>query len=141
MAMGTGTADGEPIGTMNTTPLIDVMLVLLVMFIITVPLQTHAVKVTLPVGAPQSTVVRPAFNTVSVTPQNAVTWNGKQVDLATLRRYLDLSRAMAPEPQLRIQPDAYARYAAVDEMLAVVKRAQVTNVGFVENERYAQFAK
>lgn len=142
MAMGAGTTDGEPIGTMNTTPLIDVMLVLLIMFIITVPLKTHSVDVNLPTTPPKTMkLVNPEFNTVSVTPQNAVTWNGATIDLATLRTYLDQSRTMTPEPQLRIGPDPHARYAKVDEVLAVVKRAQVTNVGFVDNERYATFGK
>lgn len=142
MAMGTGTADGEPIGTMNTTPLIDVMLVLLIMFIITVPLQTHSVDLNLPTTPPKAMKpINRDFNTISVTPQNTVTWNGAAVDLTTLRTYLDRTRTMMPEPQLRIGPDPHARYAKVDEMLAVVKRAQVTNVGFIENERYATFGK
>lgn len=142
MAMGTGTADGEPIGAMNTTPLIDVMLVLLIMFIITVPLQTHAVKINLP-GRPDvaSLPINRDSNIVSVTPQGAVTWNGAPVDLATLRVFLEQTKAMKAPPELRIQPDAHARYAKVDEMLAVVKRSEVTNVGFVDNERFANFGR
>lgn len=139
MAMGAHTADGEPIGTMNTTPLIDVMLVLLVMFIITVPLQTNAVKLNLPTPAKGAQAVNTDFNTLSVNLQNAVTWNGTPVDLATLRTYLDQTKGMSPAPQLRIQPDPYARYAKVDEVLAVVKRSDVTNVGFVDTERFANF--
>lgn len=141
MGMGAGTADNEPIGTMNTTPLIDVMLVLLIMFIITMPLQTHAVKVGLPAGTPPDTFVNRDFNTVSVTRENAVTWNGAALDLATLRTYLERSKSIKPAPELRIQPDPVARYAKVDEMLAVVKRSDVTNVGFVGNERFANFGK
>ena len=143
MAMSTGQSDGEPIMELNTTPLIDVMLVLLVMFIITIPIQTHAVKINLPVNNPNPppTVIKPDFNTVSVNTASAVTWNGSPIDLVTLRSYLDETKRLTPEPELHVQPDPYARYAKVDEMLAVVKRSEVTKVGFVGNEQYANFSK
>jgi biopolymer transport protein ExbD len=143
MAMSTSQSDGEPIMELNTTPLIDVMLVLLVMFIITIPIQTHAVKINLPVNNPDPPpiVVKPDFNVVSVNLQNQVTWNGGPVDLVTLRTYLDQTKTMTPEPELHVQPDPYARYGKVDEMLAVVKRSEVTKVGFVGNEQFANFSK
>ena len=143
MSMSTGQEDGEPIMEMNTTPLIDVMLVLIIMFIITIPIQTHAVKINLPVNNPNPppVTIKPDFNSVSVDTSSRVTWNGSPVDLVTLRTYLDQTKAMTPEPELHIQPDPYARYAKVDEMLAVVKRSNVTKVGFVGNEQYATFAK
>ncbi len=143
MAMSAGQDDGEPIMDMNTTPLIDVMLVLLVMFIITIPIQTHAVKINLPVNNPNPppVIIKPEFNTVSVDLRNNITWNGSPVDLATLRTYLDTTKAMVPEPELHIQPDPYSRYARVDEMLSVIKRSEVSKVGFVGNEQFANFAK
>ena len=143
MAMSAGQDDGEPIMDMNTTPLIDVMLVLLVMFIITIPIQTHAVKINLPVNNPNPPplIIHPEFNTVSVDLRNNITWNGSPVDLATLRTYLDTTKAMVPEPELHIQPDPYSRYARVDEMLSVIKRSEVSKVGFVGNEQFANFAK
>ena len=143
MAMSAGQDDGEPIMDMNTTPLIDVMLVLLVMFIITIPIQTHAVKINLPVNNPNPppVVIKPDFNTVSVDTQNNITWNGAPVDLATLRNYLDQTKQLPVEPELHIQPDPYARYARVDEMLSVVKRSEVSKVGFVGNEQFANFGK
>ena len=143
MSMSTGQDDGEPIMEMNTTPLIDVMLVLIIMFIITIPIQTHAVKINLPVNNPEQpqNPVKPDFNTVSVDTQSRVTWNGSPVDLVTLRTYLDQTKRMTPEPELHVQPDPYARYAKVNEMLSVVKRSNVTKVGFVGNEQYATFAK
>ena len=143
MSMSTGQDDGEPIMEMNTTPLIDVMLVLIIMFIITIPIQTHAVKINLPVNNPNPppVTIKPDFNTVSVDTQSRVTWNGSPVDLVTLRTYLDQTKAMTPEPELHVQPDPYARYAKVDEMLAVVKKSNVTKVGFVGNEQYASFPK
>ncbi len=130
-----------PIGTLNITPLIDIMLVLLVMFIITIQLQTHAVKVALPTPGPQLPQPRTDFNTLSVAPSGQIGWNGAPVDLVTLRTYLDMTRTMTPEPELHIAADPYARYARVDEMLAVVKRSEVSKVGFVDNERYAAFGK
>jgi biopolymer transport protein ExbD len=128
-----------PTPRLNTTPLIDIMLVLLVMFIITVPHQTHAVKVALP----GSSLPQPHsdFNMLSVAPSGQIGWNGAPVDLVMLRRYLDMTRMMTPEPELHIAADPFARYARVDEMLAVVQRSGASKVGFVDNERYAHFDK
>ena len=143
MAMSAGQDDGEPIMELNTTPLIDVMLVLIIMFIITIPIQTHAVKINLPVNNPNQPInpIKPDFNTVSVDTQNNITWNGSPIDQETLRNYLDQTKALPVEPELHIQPDPYSRYARVDEMLAVIKRSEVTKVGFVDNEKYANFTK
>ena len=141
MAISGGKEDGEPMGEMNTTPLIDVMLVLLIMFIITIPIQTHAVKIDLPVNSDQNTPppVDPIKNKVSVDPMGTVTWNGTPIDLVTLRLYLDRTRAMSPEPELHVQPDPQARYNTVDNVLAIIKRSGVTKMGFVGNEQYRAF--
>ncbi len=138
MAMSTGGAEGEPMMDINTTPLIDVMLVLLIMFIITIPIQTHAVKLDLPVDSQQNTPppIDPVKNKIVVTPQGQVLWNGEAVDLVRLRQYLDLTQTMNPVPELHLQPDANARYELVDEVLAVTKRANVEKMGFVGNEAY-----
>jgi biopolymer transport protein ExbD len=142
MAISGGRDDGEPMGEMNTTPLIDVMLVLLIMFIITIPIQTHAVKIDLPVNDPnnqQQPPIDPIKNKVSVDPAGTVLWNGSPIDLVTLRLYLDRTRAMNPEPELHVQPDANARYEVVDRVLAEIKRSGVTKMGFVGNEQYGNF--
>lgn len=142
MAISGGRDDGEPMGEMNTTPLIDVMLVLLIMFIITIPIQTHAVKIDLPVNDPnnkQQPPIDPIKNKVSVDPSGTVLWNGSPIDLVTLRLYLDRTRAMNPEPELHVQPDANARYEVVDRVLAEIKRSGVTKMGFVGNEQYGKF--
>lgn len=141
MAMAVGGAEGEPMMDINTTPLIDVMLVLLIMFIITIPIQTHAVKIDLPVDQVDQTPppIDPVKNKVVITPQNQVLWNGSPVTLTTLRQYLDITTTMTPTPELHLQPDPQARYVMVDEVLAVVKRANVTSFGFVGNEAYAAF--
>ena len=139
MAMATGAAEGEPMMDINTTPLIDVMLVLLIMFIITIPIQTHAVKLDLPqdTGAPPP-IIEPVKNKVSIMPDNQVTWNGQPIDIIRLRQYLDITQTMNPIPELHLEPDSQARYSLVDQVLGVTKRAKVEKMGFVGNERYVQ---
>ena len=143
MAMVLGRDDDDPVMEMNTTPLIDVMLVLLIMFIITIPMQTHAVKVALPGPVPPltTTIPDPVINKVGVSQQGVVTWNGSAIDLVTLRQYLDSTKAMVPEPELHVQPDAQARYDMVDQVLAVIKKSEITKLGFVGNEQYSVFGK
>ena len=138
MAVSMASAEGEPMMDINTTPLIDVMLVLLIMFIITIPIQTHAVKLDLPQNTQQNTPppIDPVKNKVVVTPQGQVLWNGAPVDLVTLRQYLDLTQQMNPIPELHLQPDATARYELVDQVLAITKQAHVQKMGFVGNEYY-----
>jgi biopolymer transport protein ExbD len=139
MAMSTGGAEGEPMMDINTTPLIDVMLVLLIMFIITIPIQTHAVKLDLPQDQQNNEPppIDPIKNKIVVTPQGQILWNGTPVDPVRLRQYLEITTTMTPVPELHLQPDPQARYEVVDEVLAITKRANVTAMGFVGNEAYA----
>jgi len=123
---------------MNMTPLIDVLLVLLIMFIITIPIQTHAVKVDLPVNSPNppQNPIDPEKNKISIDAAGTVAWNGSPVDEVTLRQYLDQTAGMNPEPELHFQPDPQARYEVVDRTLAVVKRSAISKLGFIGNEQY-----
>ncbi|HEX7783251.1 MAG TPA: biopolymer transporter ExbD [Sphingobium sp.] len=140
MAMSAGQEDGEPMMEMNTTPLIDVMLVLLIMFIITIPIQTHAVKIDLPQSSPPTNdIIDPVKNKVSIDPAGTIAWNGSPIDLLTLRQYLNESLKLPVEPELQFQPDAQTRYVVVDQVLAEIKRAGVTKMGFVGNEQYGAF--
>jgi len=129
---------GEPMIDMNVTPLIDVMLVLLIMFIITIPIQTHAVKLDLPVNQQNQPPppIDPVKNKVVINAQDQVLWNGAPVSMQQLRAYLDTTQQMNPIPELHLQPDATARYETVDNVLAVTKRAHVQKMGFVGNEYY-----
>ena len=140
MAMQTtgSNREGEPMMDINTTPLIDVMLVLLIMLIVTIPPQTHAVKLDLPVNQPNQPPppINPVKNVVSVNAQDQVLWNGTPVTMTQLRQYLDTTQQMNPVPELHLQPDATARYEVVDNVLAVTKKAHVQKMGFVGNEYY-----
>ena len=133
--------EAEPMMEINTTPLIDVMLVLLIMFIITIPIQTHAVKLDLPQNQADQTQppVDPIKNKVVITAQGAILWNGTQVNTTQLRQYLDISQQMNPLPELHLQPEPTARYETVDQVLAITKQAHVEKMGFVGNEQYANF--
>ena len=137
MAMAAATEEGEPMMDINTTPLIDVMLVLLIMFIITIPIQTHAVKLDLPQNSNNpNPPVDPVKNKIVITAQNQILWNGAAVNPTLLRQYLDISQTMTPVPELHMQPEPNARYELVDEVLAITKEANVTKMGFVGNEAY-----
>ena len=143
MAMQT-TSDnsaGEPMMEINTTPLIDVMLVMIIMLIITIPPQTHAVKLDLPQNTPnqEPPPVDPIKNKIVITQDGGVLWNGANVNLEQLRVYLEASQQMNPVPELHLQPEPDARYELVDEVLAVTKRANVTKMGFVGNDAYMKW--
>jgi biopolymer transport protein ExbD len=134
----TNPESSEPMMDINTTPLIDVMLVLLIMFIITIPVQTHAVKLDLPQATEAQPLVDPDKNVVVILPDDRVLWNGAPVTMSLLRQYLDITANMRPTPpELHLQPHAEARYEVVDEVLAQTKLANVTAMGFVGNEYYA----
>jgi biopolymer transport protein ExbD len=137
--MSSGGAEGEPMMDINTTPLIDVMLVLLIMFIITIPVQTHAVKLDLPQNQPNQPPppILPVKNEVVIDRTGTIFWNGSPINLTVLRQYLDQTQTMNPIPELHLRPQPDARYEVVDQVLAVTKHANVTKMGFVNNEAYA----
>ena len=138
MQMTSDNSKGEPMMDMNVVPLIDVLLVLLIMFIITIPVQSHAVKLDLPVQQPNQTPppIDPVKNKVVVSSGGQVLWNGAPVTLGQLRSFLDATQQMTPIPELHMQPDSTARYELVDQVLAVTKQARVQKMGFVGNEYY-----
>src|SRR5688500_9919563 len=143
MAMQTTTDNlqGEPIMDINMTPLIDVLLVLLIMFIITIPIQTHAVKLDLPSNQPpppNQVMVDPVINRLEIDFLNDIYWNKTKVDVAQMRSYLKQSADIEPQPELHLKPDALARYETVNMVMAEAQKAGITKMGFVGNEAYAQ---
>ena len=139
MAMSGGKDDGSPMMDMNMTPLIDVLLVLLIMFIITIPVQTHAVKVDLPVNqANNPPPVDAQKNKIIIDANDNVTWNGTPVTSdEQLNQYLQATLQIQPEPELHFQPLPDARYEKVDKVLAIIKRSGISKLGFIGNEQYA----
>ncbi len=143
MGMSVGAAGGEdkPMGEMNTTPLIDVMLVLLIMFIITIPIQTHATKLDLPPPTPNMPEqIKPDFNQINIDFLNTIYWNDQEVTLAQLDGYLKQVGAMQPaesQPELRLKPDQLAKYDIVNRVMAMAQQAGIQKMGFVGNEAYA----
>lgn len=139
MSMGGGDSD-KPMGDMNTTPLIDVMLVLLIMFIITIPIQTHATKLDLPPPSNLPNNIKPDFNQVNIDFLNTIYWNDQEVTLAQLQTYLDQVGAIQPkesQPELRLKPDQLAKYEIVNKVMAMAQQAGISKMGFVGNEAYA----
>lgn len=130
------TAEPMPMRDLNTTPLIDVMLCLLVMMILSIPLQSHAVKVNLPSGGLQTDIL--PINTIAVSRDGVVLWNAAPVTYTQLQNSLRTSAAMSPAPELRFEPDPMARYVIVDTVLAMIRRSEAGNMGFVGNERYTR---
>ena len=142
----------EPMVEMNTTPLIDVMLVLLIMFIITLPPATHAVKIDLPQdcaltnSCPETPPVDPVMNTLYIAPNGAVQWQAGQNGVPTFISMADLDKNLresmdktkfAEEPELHFMPDAMAPYDVVDKILKLTKLAKINKLGFIGNENYA----
>ena len=143
MAMSGGKDDGSPMMEMNTTPLIDVMLVLLIMFIITIPVATHSVNVNLPVSTPPKDPVHvdPVKNKLVLTSANTILWNGSPITFGNLVSLLQATKAMAVEPELQFQPEAYANYEVANQIIKIISDSKVTKFGFVGNENYATFSK
>jgi biopolymer transport protein ExbD len=141
--MAGGKLDGEPMMDMNMTPLIDVLLVLLIMFIITIPVATHSVDIDLPQGnpPPQDIVVDPVKNKLVLTQTDQILWNGSVIDSGQLVTLLSDTTRMAVEPELQFEPEALASYDITAKVLQIIKQSGVTKFGFVGNERYRTFSK
>jgi biopolymer transport protein ExbD len=132
------TPDSPPMSEMNTTPLIDVMLVLLIMFIITVPMQTHQVEVALPGGPPPKIIVERLKNELRLSAGGQLSWNGQPITDAQLTGALDQVAAMADQPEVHFRPDAASRYERVDEVLGIAAQSGAARFGFVGNEQYVE---
>lgn len=125
----------RPIATINTTPLIDMMLVLLIMFIVAIPLNTHKVPLDLPQPAPGPADPRPVHR-LDIDGAGGIHWDGRTVTAGELRARLAAMTADPAGPALHLAADGAARYELVDQVLADVQRAGVTRLGFVNNAQF-----
>jgi len=144
MAMSGGKDDGAPMMEMNTTPLIDVLLVLLIMFIMSIPVATHAVNIDLPAPSnepPPPDMVDPIVNKIVLTPTDQILWNGTAINDAELVRNLQTTLRFALEPELQFEPEANASYDLSAKVLNIIKGSGVTKFGFVGNDKYRSFGK
>jgi biopolymer transport protein ExbD len=138
MAMQTtgSNTSGEPMMDINMTPLIDVMLVLLIMFIITIPIQTHAVKLDMPAPNPNPPTVIPETVELQVDFDGTVLWNGTPVDRATMNAYFADASKKDPQPEIHVSPNRLAKYDAVARVLADAQRQGATHIGFTGIDQY-----
>lgn len=136
MAMSTSTADGEVMVEMNTTPLIDVMLVLLVLLIVTLPIQTHAVKLDMPAPNATPPSVVPETVELGVDFDGTVTWNGMTVDRSTMDSYFADAARKNPQPEIHVNANRLAKYDAVAKVLADAQRLGATHIGFTGIDQY-----
>ena len=137
MNVGNESGEGEVMVEMNTTPLIDVMLVLLVMLIITLPIQTHAVKLNMPVGNPPPPLVLPEILKIDIDGSSTVYWNGEVVaDRDTLEEKLKAAAARPVQPELHLRPDKNAKYDVVAGVMASAQRLGLTKIGIVGSEQF-----
>jgi biopolymer transport protein ExbD len=138
MNVGTGGASSDPevMVDINTTPLIDVMLVLLIMLIITIPIQTHAVKLNMPVGNPPPPTTPPTVVTIDIDFDGTVMWNGEQVTNAQLDERFLSAAAQSPQPEFHIRPNKLVTYKYVAHVMADAQRDGVTKMGLIGAEQF-----
>jgi biopolymer transport protein ExbD len=140
MNVGTGgskNADPEPMMEMNMTPLIDVMLVLIIMMIITIPKQMHSVNLNMPVGNPPPPTTPPIVVTIDVDFDGTILWDNVAVpDRATLESKLANVAAQAEQPEVHLRPNKLVEYKYVAEVMASAQRLGVTKIGMVGNEQF-----
>lgn len=142
MAMSVGGGgEGDPMMEINTTPLIDVMLVLLIMFIITIPVMTHAVKLDMPRARPDQIEppLPPEVIDLEIDYDGTILWNGTTVSsFATLESYFDTEADKEPQPELHIRANKRAKYDNVAKVLALAQRQGINKIGFVGMEQFAE---
>jgi len=139
MQMSPGLSDPDEPDLMldiNTTPLIDVMLVLLVMLIITIPVQLHALNMQLPVGVPPAQRVQPDKVQIDIDPAGLVRWQSEVVDAAELARRMGAIARMAVQPEVYVQPHRDAGYAVFAQVLAASRRSGLTRVAVIGSEQF-----
>ncbi len=139
MNVGSNSADDEVMMDINTTPLIDVMLVLIIMLIITIPVQLHSVNLNMPVGTPPPPLKDPVVVTIDIDFDGTVSWNGEAVsNRSQLEARLSQAAAQPDQPEVHIRPNKLVEYKSVAAVLASAQRLGVTKLGMVGNEQYVK---
>jgi len=139
MSIGSDSADGEVMVDINTTPLIDVMLVLLIMLIITIPIQTHAVKLNMPIPSEARPPAPPVIIEIAVDFDGTIGWNNEIVkDRADLESRLYRVTLIPDQPEVHLVPNKLAPYQYVAEVMAEAQRLGVTKIGIVGNEQFTR---
>jgi len=138
MGMNVGNSSSDDVMVeMNTTPLIDVMLVLIVMLIITLPVQTHAVKMDLPVTSSPPPDVKPIIVSIDIDFDGVIRWDGNVVrDGEMLRSYMTHAAGTEPKPEIHLKPHKLAKYNVVAQVLATAQRLGLNNIGIIGNEKF-----
>lgn len=141
MAMNIGTGGGardpDMMIDINTTPLIDVMLVLIIMLIITIPIQTHAVKLNMPVGSPPPPTIPPEVVTIEVDFDGTFIWNGQVIpDRTELESRLRAAASMPVQPEVHLRPNKLVKYESVAMVMASRTAARITKFGMIGNEQF-----
>jgi biopolymer transport protein ExbD len=139
MTVGHAQREADVMVDINTTPLIDVMLVLLIMLIITIPIQTHAVKLNMPVGKPPPSTVQPQVVTIDVDFDGTLIWNGEQLaGRPELEARMRAAAAMADQPEIHLRPNKLVRYRNVAMVMASAQRLGLTKIGIVGHEQFVR---
>jgi biopolymer transport protein ExbD len=131
-------ADAEVMMDINTTPLIDVMLVLLVMLIITIPIQLHAVNLEMPVGTPPTNEIKPEKVQIDIDEKSTVYWQGLPVSAAELDEKMTQLAAMNPQPEVHIRPNKDCQYAVFANVLSTSKRKGLSKMAVIGHEQFVQ---
>jgi biopolymer transport protein ExbD len=131
MSVGPAEGDDEVMSAINTTPLVDVMLVLLIIFLITIPVVTQTVPLTLPVVSNEALITKPENITLSINSTGSVFWNGRRVSQDGLMERLKQTAVLVPQPEVHIRGDAQARFEFIGRVIQTCQRAGILKVGFI----------
>ena len=137
MTVGSTQREADVMVDINTTPLIDVMLVLLIMLIITIPIQTHAVKLNMPVGKPPPSTVQPQVVTIDIDFDGTLIWNGEQLPgRPELEARMRAAATAADQPEIHLRPNKLVKYRNVAMVMASAQRLGLTKIGIVGHEQF-----
>ena len=135
---GSGSDEPEVMMEMNTTPLIDVMLVLLVMLIITIPIQLHSVEMALPIGTPPTNLAKPEKVQIDIDAKSVIYWQGLPISNTELEANMDAAGKLPIQPEVHIRPDRNAQYAVFANVLASSKRKGLTKMAVIGSEQFVK---